>query len=71
MITLHEMLKIQLKQVLLILLIIGHHEVYHFLIKSFLEADRKVVKTGNFNYTGITNYYNARMEHKKKLIVQI
>ena len=31
-----------------------------FFNSNFLEADRKVVKTGNFNYTGITNYYNAR-----------
>jgi len=39
-----------------------------FFDKNFLEADRKVVKTGNFNYTGITNYYNARLGTQKELI---
>ena len=39
-----------------------------FFNKNFLEADRKVVKTGNFNYTGITNYYNARIGTEKELI---
>ena len=39
-----------------------------FFNSNFLEADRKVVKTGNFNYTGITNYYNARMGTEKELI---
>jgi len=39
-----------------------------FFNSSFLEADRKVVKTGNFNYTGITNYYNARIGTEKELI---
>ena len=39
-----------------------------FFDSNFLEADRKVVKTGNFNYTGITNYYNARIGTEKELI---
>ena len=39
-----------------------------FYDKNFLEADRKVIKTGNFNYTGITNYYNARLGTQKELI---
>ena len=39
-----------------------------FFNKNFLEADRKVIKTGNFNYTGITNYYNARIGTEKELI---
>tara|TARA_R100001443_G_scaffold5400_1_gene14192 strand:+ start:8122 stop:13824 length:5703 start_codon:yes stop_codon:yes gene_type:complete len=39
-----------------------------FFNSNFLEADRKVVKTGNFNYTGITNYYNARIGTEKELI---
>ena len=39
-----------------------------FFDSKFLEADRKVIKTGNFNYTGITNYYNARLGTQKELI---
>ena len=39
-----------------------------FFNSNFLEADRKVIKTGNFNYTGITNYYNARIGTEKELI---
>ena len=39
-----------------------------FFNSKFLEADRKVVKNGTFNYTGITNYYNARIGVEKELI---
>ena len=62
------MLKIQLKQVLQILQITGHLRSVSFFNINFLEADRKVIKTGNFNYTGITNYYNARIGTEKELI---
>ena len=62
------MLKIQLKQVLQILQITGHLRSVSFFDINFLEADRKVIKTGNFNYTGITNYYNARLGTQKELI---
>ena len=39
-----------------------------FFNSDFLEADRGVVKTGTFPYTGITNYYNARIGTEKELI---
>jgi len=39
-----------------------------FFNKEFLEADRKVVKSGNLSYTGITNYYAGRMNTKLALV---
>jgi len=39
-----------------------------FFNSEFLKADRNVVKTGTFPYTGITNYYNARIGTEKELI---
>ena len=39
-----------------------------FFNSDFLKADRGVVKTGTFPYTGITNYYNARIGTEKELI---
>jgi hypothetical protein len=38
-----------------------------FFNSEYLEADRKVVKTGNFNFTGITNYYNGRIGAEREL----
>ena len=38
-----------------------------FFNSDFLKADRNVVKTGSFPYTGITNYYNARINTEKEL----
>jgi hypothetical protein len=38
-----------------------------FFNSDFLKADRNVVKTGTFPYTGITNYYNARINTEKEL----
>ena len=38
-----------------------------FYNSEYLEADRKIVKTGNFNFTGITNYYNGRIGAEKEL----
>ena len=39
-----------------------------FFNSEFLKADRNVVKTGSFPYTGITNYYNARIGTEKELV---
>ena len=39
-----------------------------FFNSKFLEADRKIIKNGTYNYTGITNYYNARIGVEKELI---
>jgi hypothetical protein len=39
-----------------------------FFNSEYLKADRNVVKSGNFNYSGITNYYNARIGTEKELI---
>ena len=39
-----------------------------FFNSTFLEADRGVIKTGTFPYTGITNYYNARIGTEKELV---
>ena len=38
-----------------------------FFNSEYLEADRKVIKTGNFNFTGITNYYNGRIGAEREL----
>ena len=38
-----------------------------FFNSEYLEADRKVVKTGNFNFTGVTNYWNGRIGAEKEL----
>ena len=38
-----------------------------FFNSDFLEADRNVIKTGQFPFTGITNYYNARINTEKEL----
>jgi hypothetical protein len=38
-----------------------------FYNSEYLEADRKVVKTGNFNFTGITNYQNGRIGAEREL----
>jgi len=38
-----------------------------FYDSDFLEADRKVVKSGNLSYTGITNYFACRMNTKLAL----
>ena len=38
-----------------------------FFNSKYLEADRKVVKTANFNFTGITNYWNGRIGVEKEL----
>jgi len=38
-----------------------------FFNSDFLKADRNIVKTGSFPYTGITNYYNARVSTEKEL----
>ena len=35
---------------------------------DWVNCESKVIKTGNFNYTGITNYYNARLGTQKELI---
>jgi len=39
-----------------------------FYDSNFLETDRNVRKTGSFNYTGVTNYYNARIGVEHELI---
>ena len=39
-----------------------------FFNSDFLKADRNVVKSGSFPYTGITSYYNARIGVEKELI---
>ena len=39
-----------------------------FFNSDFLKADRNVVKTGSFPFTGITNYYNGRINVEKELI---
>ena len=39
-----------------------------FFNSGFLKADRNVVKTGSFPFTGITNYYNGRINVEKELI---
>ena len=38
-----------------------------FFNSDFLKADRNIVKTGNFPFTGITSYYNARINTEKEL----
>lgn len=38
-----------------------------FFDSNFLESDRGIVKTGTFPFTGITNYYNARVGAEKEL----
>ena len=38
-----------------------------FFNSNFLKADRNIVKTGSFPFTGITNYYNARINTEKEL----
>ena len=38
-----------------------------FFNSEYLKADRKVVKTGNFNFSGITNYFNGRIGAEKEL----
>ena len=38
-----------------------------FFNSDFLKADRNVIKTGNFPFTGITSYYNARINTEKEL----
>ena len=38
-----------------------------FFNSDFLKADRNVVKTGSFPFSGITNYYNARINVEKEL----
>ena len=39
-----------------------------FFNSDFLKADRNVIKTGSFPFTGITNYYNGRINVEKELI---
>ena len=38
-----------------------------FFNSDFLKADRDIVKTGNFPFTGITNYWNGRIGVEKEL----
>jgi len=38
-----------------------------FFNSDFLKADRNVAKTASFPFTGITNYYNARINTEKEL----
>ena len=38
-----------------------------FFNSDFLKADRDVIKTGNFPFTGITNYWNGRIGVEKEL----
>ena len=38
-----------------------------FFNSDFLKADRDIPKTGNFPFTGITNYYNGRIGVEKEL----
>ena len=38
-----------------------------FFDSNFLESDRGIVKTATFPFTGITNYYNARVAAEKAL----
>jgi len=39
-----------------------------FFNSDFLKADRNIVKTGTFPFTGLTSYYNARIGVEKELI---
>ena len=39
-----------------------------FFNADFLKSDRGIVKTGSFPFTGITSYYNARINVEKELI---
>jgi hypothetical protein len=39
-----------------------------FFNSDFLKADRNVIKTGSFPFTGITNYYNGRINVEKELV---
>jgi len=39
-----------------------------FFNSDYLKADRNVVKTGQWEYSGITNYYNARIGCEKELL---
>ena len=39
-----------------------------FFNSDFVQADRGTVKTGTFTYSGVTNYYNARIGVEKELI---
>ena len=39
-----------------------------FFNSDFLKADRNVIKTGSFPFSGITNYYNGRINVEKELI---
>ena len=39
-----------------------------FFNADFLKSDRGIVKTGSFPFTGITSYYNARVNVEKELI---
>ena len=39
-----------------------------FFNSDFVQADRGTIKTGTFTYSGVTNYYNARIGVEKELI---
>jgi hypothetical protein len=39
-----------------------------FFNSDFVKADRGTIKTGTFTYSGVTNYYNARIGVEKELI---